>query len=217
MQVKRVDIDGPALGDPQAGVWQNLLSRKVALTPTPVAMQGSKYILGKWKDGEFGHLGALGLQALHNGTDIAFRLEWACEPRSDTPLDNDQFADAAALLFPLSDTAPIIMGIEGAPVNIWHWRADRPKAARNNVAEGIGTSRFSKSGPTVATQAAHHHGRWFVVFRRALVATPPSAETADFHPGQTHRVAAAIWNGANAERAGLKAYSPEWVELDLEA
>jgi len=30
-------------------------------------------------------------------------------------------------------------------------------------------------------------------------------------------VALAVWRGANAERAGLKAFSPEWVELTLEA
>lgn len=217
MLAKRLDIDAETLGDPEATLWGRFVSRKVALVATPAGLQNSKYILAKWSDGQFGQTSALGLQAAHNGTELAFRLEWECAPRSDAPLDNDQFADAAALLFPLSESAPLIMGAEGAPVNIWHWRADRPKAARNNVAAGIGTSRLTGNGPAIATRAVHHGGRWFLVLRRALTVTPPVAEAVQFETGKTHRVALAIWKGSNAERAGLKAYSPEWVELTLEA
>ena len=109
------------------------------------------------------------------------------------------------------------MGTEGAPVNIWHWRADRPKAARNNIAEGIGTSRLTNAAPVVSTQAAHLGGRWALVFRRVLASDTPAAAAAQFTPGASHRLAVALWSGANAERAGLKAFSPEWVELELEA
>ena len=217
MLAKRLDIDAESLGDPEAAHWSRFTARKVALVATPVGLQNSKYILGKWVDGQFGQTGALGLQAAHNGSELAFRLEWECATRSDVPLDNDQFADAAALLFPLSESAPLIMGADGAPVNIWHWRADRPKAARNNVAAGIGTSRLTNTGPAITTRAVHQHGRWFLVLRRALVVNPPAPEAVQFEPGQNHKVALAIWKGSNAERAGLKAYSPEWVELELEA
>lgn len=217
MLAKRIDADASTLSDPEAGIWSKLVSRKVALVPAPAALQNSKYILGKWNDGEFGHLSALGLQALHNGTEIAFRLEWECEQRSDAPIDNHQFADAAALLFPLSEGSPLMMGAEGAAVNLWYWRADRPKSARNNVATGIGTSRLTLNGPEILTQAVHRHGRWFMVFRRTLTAPPQAIETTSFESGQSHRLAVAVWNGANAERAGLKAFSPEWVEFTLEA
>jgi len=37
-----------------------------------------------------------------------------------------------------------------------------------------------------------------------------------FKAGQSYRTALAVWSGANAERAGLKAFSPQWVELTLE-
>ncbi len=194
MLAKRLDIDAESLGDPEAAHWSRFTARKVALVATPVGLQNSKYILGKWVDGQ-----------------------WECATRSDAPLDNDQFADAAALLFPLSESAPLIMGAEGAPVNIWHWRADRPKAARNNVAAGIGTSRLTNTGPAITTRAVHQHGRWFLVLRRALAVNPPAPEAVQFEPGRNHKVALAIWKGSNAERAGLKAYSPEWVELELEA
>ena len=217
MLVRKRDIDVEKLGDPEAAHWGSSVSRKVALVAAPASLQITKYIQGKWSDGQFGQTSELGLQAAHNGRELAFRLEWECTPRSDAALDNDQFADAAALLFPLSESAPLIMGAEGAPVNIWHWRADRPKAARNNVAAGIGTSRLTNTGPAITTRAVHQHGRWFLVLRRALAVNPPAPEAVQFEPGRNHKVALAIWKGSNAERAGLKAYSPEWVELELEA
>ena len=89
--------------------------------------------------------------------------------------------------------------------------------AHNNVAVGIGTSRLTSS-PLISTRAEHTHGRWALVFRRALAAdATAAAEVAPFDPGKAYRVALAVWRGANAERAGLKAFSPEWVELTLEA
>lgn len=218
MLAKRVDVESGALGDPGAPLWGRFPARKVALVPTPVGMQPSKYVQGKWRDGQFGHTRSAGLQAAHNGTELALRLEWECERRIDAVTDNDQFADAAALLFPLTEASPLMMGAEGAPVNLWYWRADRPKTAHNNVADGIGTSRLTSS-PLIATQAAHAQGRWALVFRRALAAAPaPGGEAlVGFEPGGTYRAAVALWTGANAERAGLKAFSPEWVELTLEA
>lgn len=219
MLAKRVDVGAEELGDPAAAMWERFSARKVALVPTPVGMQPSKYIIAKWRDGEFGHTSAAGLQAAHNGQDLAFRLEWECEKPVAKIDDNDQFADAAALLFPLSDDAPLIMGMEGAPVNIWYWRADQPKSGLNNVADGIGTSRLTSS-PLITTRGAHADGRWTLVFRRVLSA-PPGAPAvggvAQFEPGRDYRLAVALWSGANSERAGLKAYSPVWVELSLEA
>lgn len=217
MLAKRVDVGSDVLGDPQAALWGQFAARKVALMPAPVGMQGSKYVLARWRDGEFGHTSAAGLQCAHNGREIAFRLEWECEKPVASVIDNDQFSDAAALLFPLTDAAPLMMGSEGAPVNIWHWRADRPKAGRNNVAEGIGTSRLTNAAPVVSTQAAHRSGRWALIFRRVLASGTPAAAAAQFTAGGDYRLAVAVWNGANGERAGLKAFSPEWVELKLEA
>lgn len=219
MQAKRVDVESGVLGNPGAPLWAAFPARKVALVPAPVGLQPSKYVQGKWRDGQFGHTRSAGLQAAHNGQELAFRLEWVCEQRADGGKDNDQFADAAALLFPLTEASPLMMGAEGAPVNIWYWRADRSQAAHNNVAEGIGTSRLTSS-PLIATQAAHGQGRWALVFRRALAvpaAAPASASVVGFSPGGSCRAAVAVWSGAGAERAGLKAFSPEWVELELEA
>lgn len=87
----------------------------MALVPTPVGLQRSKYIFGKWRDGQFGQTSALGIQAVHDSAELALRLEWECEQPAATVTDNDQFAGAAALLFPLSEASPLMMGAEGAP------------------------------------------------------------------------------------------------------
>ncbi len=214
MLAKRIDVAPEALGEPMAVLWEQFPARKVALTPAPMGLQPSKYILAKWQDGQFGHTAAVGLQAAHNGRELCIRLEWECTTRTEAVKDNDQFADAAALLFPLTESASLLMGAKGAPVSLWHWRAHRPKAARHNVAEGIGTSSLVRGGPEIVTRAVYHAGRWSVVFRRALAAEGPGV--VGFEPGRSYRTALAVWSGANAERAGLKAFSPEWVELSLE-
>ena len=66
MLAKRLDIDAESLGDPEAAHWSRFTARKVALVATPVGLQNSKYILGKWVDGQFGQTGALGLQPLRS-------------------------------------------------------------------------------------------------------------------------------------------------------
>ena len=110
-----------------------------------------------------------------------FKLEWAAANPKQKRMENDDFPDRAALLFPLS---------KDAPVNIWYWRADRPKAAR------------------------HRDGRWSVVFARGLAA---GKEAASFSVGGKVNVALAVWQGVSAERGGLKAFSPEWIETTLAA
>lgn len=214
MQAKRIEVAPEGLGEPMAVLWEGFAARKVALTPTPMGLQPGKYIQAKWQDGQFGHTDAVGLQAAHNGTELCIRLEWESKTRADSVRDNDEFADAAALLFPLSETASLLMGAQGAPVSLWHWRAHRPKTARNNVAEGIGTSSRVRGGPDIVTRAVYHEGRWAVVFRRVMAAEGPGVVS--FEAGKSYRTALAVWSGANAERAGLKAFSPQWVELTLE-
>lgn len=214
MLAKRIDVAPEALGEPMAVLWEGFPARKVALTPAPLGLQPSKYILAKWQDGQFGHTDAVGLQAAHNGGELCIRLEWECAQRAEVVRDNGEFPDAAALLFPLSETASLLMGGKGSPVSLWHWRAHRPKTARQNVAEGIGTSSLVRSGPEIVTRSVYHAGRWAVVFRRVMAATDPGVVS--FAPGGSYRAALAVWSGANAERAGLKAFSPQWVELTLE-
>ena len=46
---------------------------------------------------------------------------------------------------------------------------------------------------------------------------PGSGEFAVFAPGQPAKIAFAIWEGSNAERAGQKAVSGIFTEFELEA
>jgi DMSO reductase family type II enzyme heme b subunit len=36
-------------------------------------------------------------------------------------------------------------------------------------------------------------------------------------PGAVSKIAFAVWQGSDQERAGLKAFSPDWQELELDA
>lgn len=73
------------------------------------------------------------VSSLHNGKQIAFLLEWDDIVVDQEVLRSEDFRDAAAIQFPLrsdalhrsGDAEPsFTMGEKGAPVNIWHWKAD---------------------------------------------------------------------------------------------
>jgi DMSO reductase family type II enzyme heme b subunit len=199
--------------NPDATLWGDAMAEKIALVPAPVVMQPSKYIQGKWKDGDFGRTAEVSCKAVHNGKDIAFRLEWAAATPKQSRDENTDFPDAAALLFPLTKNASLIMGSENGPVNIWYWRADRPQAAKSNIATGIGTSQVVEE-KAIACAARHKDGRWSVVLTRAMTAGENAAR---FSAGSKVNIAFAVWEGANSERGGLKAFSPQWISATLDA
>ncbi len=215
MIITKMSIDAKELGDPASSIWEQTVAKKVPLYPTPVAMQPSKYIVGKWKDGEFGMTTALGVQALHNGDEIAFRLEWESDDGKQTIRDNDDFPDAAALMFPFKEDATLMsMGSEDNPVNVWHWKAHHPEVAPSNVITGIGTSEVVEKG-AVITQASYQQGRWQLVLRRKMNLFSSEAPAIQFITGNKLKVAFAVWAGSNSERGGLKSFSPNWLEFEL--
>lgn len=216
MRVKQLDIEAQGFGDPDSDVWSGITARKVSLVPAPVALQPSKYIQAKWKDGEFGKVGSLGVQVLHNGKELAIRLEWENTQSNVRRFENNDFPDGAAILFPLSKHAPLFMGAPGEPVDIWHWQADRPDTAYGNLATGIGTSKVMDEDAAV-TQSLYRGGRWMVVYRRAMSVKTPATEAAQFAVDKPIKMAFAVWDGGNAERGGLKAFSPEWLEVTPES
>jgi DMSO reductase family type II enzyme heme b subunit len=68
---------------------------------------------------------AVTVRALHNGTQVAFLLEWQDATRNDATLRVDDFRDGAAIQFPVLEGQPFYcMGQLGGDVNIWHWKAD---------------------------------------------------------------------------------------------
>ena len=83
------------------------------------------------------------------------------------------------------------------------------------IARGYSTSqRRPANASGLAARGRHEDGRWVVVFQRPL--RPASDEFAAFEPGTSAKIAFAVWDGSNAERAGQKAVSGAFIELPLD-
>jgi hypothetical protein len=187
---------------------------------------------------------ALGLRSVHNGTDIAFLLEWQDNTKNDR-LSPGTFRDGAAIGLPLGDApAFFCMGQLDHYINIWHWKADwqsdidRRAARAGESKSGTGEVRRFEVIPrrissvedlvgggfsTLTTKVAQGRvqgnaiwkdGVWRVVMRRGLASSDPENE-ARLEPGRLQAVAFAIWNGENKERNGQKAVAP-WFQLSID-
>jgi DMSO reductase family type II enzyme heme b subunit len=217
MITQRVKVPDAALRDPHSSVWSSVQEESLGLTPTPLGLQPSPYIIVSRATMEIGRVKQVRVRSAHNGGTIAFHLGWEDSSRDVKTLDTNVFPDGAGILFPLKGDAPIsTMGDETHPVNAWYWRADRPGQAHNNVAGGLGTTRVTEQ-KSIAVSAEWGQGRWQVVFSRGLQVPAPEGEAIQFGAGTAVKVAFAVWEGANGERAGIKAFSPEWLSLTLDA
>jgi DMSO reductase family type II enzyme heme b subunit len=202
--------------DPAAKAWRIQKPDDLALMGTPVGLQPTAAIRVAWAGKPIGTVSATRVSAIHNGEAIAFRLEWASPSENSAIVDNDSFPDAAAIALPVVPDAPLMtMGAPGMAVNAWYWRADEPDGARQLIAEGLGTSR-TWDRKIVRGRGTWKEGRWRVVIARPLqIATDEPA--AQLEPGRETGFGVAIWDGSNAERAGIKAFSGDWKPLALEA
>jgi DMSO reductase family type II enzyme heme b subunit len=183
---------------------------------TPVGLQPTGAIRNTWISRKIGAVSAVGVAAVHDGSQLAFRLEWE-DPVADRAVDDPTaFVDAAAVLLPAVVGAPsVTMGAPGLAVNAWYWRADADGRGRHVVAEGLGTTR-TVDVELVRGRGTWRDGRWRVVITRALrVAT--AEPVAQLRSGEVTGFAVAIWDGAHAERGGIKAFSGDWQELRLAA
>lgn len=104
-------IKGPLPEEPLAAVWDKVPGVRVPLILLWQRQESPDSVLVK---------------AVHNGSEIAFLLEWEDPRVAGNLLRSQDFPDAAAIQFSLTPQAPnFIMGEKGKPVNIWHWRMDR--------------------------------------------------------------------------------------------
>jgi hypothetical protein len=187
---------------------------------------------------------ALGLRSVHNGTDIAFLLEWQDNTKNDR-LSPGTFRDGAAIGLPLGDApAFFCMGQLDHYINIWHWKADwqsdidrraaragesksgtgevrrfeviprRISSVEDLVGGGFSTLTTKVTQGRVQGNAIWKDGVWRVVMRRGLASSDPENE-ARLEPGRLQAVAFAIWNGENKERNGQKAVAP-WFQLFID-
>ncbi len=68
----------------------------------------------------------LTVRAVHDGDRIALLLAWADETHDATALRPQDFRDAAAIQFSLTEDPPFFaMGELGSKVNIWMWKSER--------------------------------------------------------------------------------------------
>lgn len=107
-------LTGPVPGDnPDAGEW-DVRPFDVALTPqnitTPMLAEASVDVVR--------------VRSLHDGSHIAFLLEWA-DSAADEIEAVGRFRDAVAVQLPIGadSQASFTMGGVGAPVHIVHWKA----------------------------------------------------------------------------------------------
>ena len=207
--------------DPDARVWRSVPAQAIALAGAPSALQPTAAVRAAFPEGSIGAIKAVTVAVVHNGSDIAFRLQWQ-DASADTGADGQDdtgFPDAAAVLFPTHANAPLMsMGAPGLPVNAWYWRADEPGQGRNVSAEGLGTTA-TVDRDLVKVKGQHRDGAWHVVIARALHATA-SRPVAQLGAGGRIGVSLAIWEGSRGERAGIKAFAlgphAGWHELVLD-
>ena len=214
MKVRRVAAANESLLDPDGSSWTGVDTHAIKLAPAPVAMVASVSPQIAMSRGH-GKVQQLSTCIVHNGETLSIRLSWEDPVKDDRIQDLDRFVDAAAVLFPLlEDANPLTMGDEKNPVNAWLWRADRDEPF-DVIARGYSTSERRPGGSSgLAARGLHRDGAWAVVFQRPL--RPGTGEFARFEPGGSARIAFAVWEGSNAERAGQKAVSGTFLDLELD-
>ena len=107
-------IEGDLPTTPEDAVWA-----KVA--PMTLPLSGQVITRPVWPEPT---ARALTVRSVHNGTDIAFLLEWQDNTKNDR-LTPGTFRDGVAIGLPLGDApAFFCMGQLDHYINIWHWKAD---------------------------------------------------------------------------------------------
>ncbi|MGE0471837.1 MAG: putative Nitrite oxidoreductase, membrane subunit [Candidatus Nitrospira kreftii] len=185
---------------------------------------------------------ALTVRSIHNGTDIAFLLEWQDNTKNDR-LTPGTFRDGVAIGLPLGDApAFFCMGQLDHYINIWHWKADwqsdidrraartsekkeggvrtfeviprRASSVEDLIGGGFSTLTTKEKQGRVQGQAFWKDGIWHVVMRRPLQSDEQENE-AKLVPGRVQAISFSVWNGENKERNGQKAVAP-WFYLRLD-
>lgn len=185
---------------------------------------------------------ALTVRSVHNGTDIAFLLEWQDNTKNDR-LTPGTFRDGVAIGFPLGDApAFFCMGQLDHYINIWHWKADwqsdidrraarapekkeggvrtfeviprRVSSVEDLIGGGFSTLTTKDKQGRVQGQGFWKDGVWHVMMRRPLLSEEQENE-ATLVPGRIQTVSFSVWNGENKERNGQKAVAP-WFQLRID-
>lgn len=196
---------------PDAAQWAQSERHSVDMIATPLAMQPTGYIIKSWTDKPYGRITKLDVEAVHDGSTFAIRFNWDVPPATER---GDDFPPAVAFALPVKALPPLVlMGTKEAPIHILRWQGGRHTGVRTIVAGGIGTTNH---GPDVGQKGVgKQEGNHFTaVITRALGG---GAGAAPLKPGATTKIGFAAWDGGNEERAGIKSFSVDWIDLALDA
>jgi DMSO reductase family type II enzyme heme b subunit len=211
----RVSAPSDTLLDPEAAEWSGVRTEPIQLLATPLLLQPSEYVQTKWGALKHGETKEIRVAAAHNRDAIFFRMEWDDATDDSRPDDMADFPDQVGVMLPLKDDAVMEqMGDPAKPVNMWLWRGD-VETPHYVTAEGRGTTTRHPESP-LRGRGAWRDGVWSVVISRPFNVNLPAAFVVPLAPGMTHKCSFAIWQGANKERAGLKAYVPVWQPLEIQ-
>jgi complex iron-sulfur molybdoenzyme family reductase subunit gamma len=203
--------------DPQAAVWAQAEETLVDMLPTTLALQPTEYIQKTFANRPYGEVTSVRVRCLHNGDAMFIRIEWPT-PNPSRELNNvNAFADGCGVLFPVAGDAIITeMGSVSQPVNAWHWRADFNDKPNSVTSTSRGTSVRYTTNPLLA-RSIWKDGKWQVAMGRPFVVAEPHRRMIELKPATTVKAGFAVWRGSNQERGGIKAYSPAWNDLIIEA
>jgi len=232
MTIRSRVVEGDVPNAPEDAAWSKV-------SPMTIPLSGQIITRPVWPEPT---ARALVVRSVHNGTDIAFLLEWQDNTKNDR-LTPGTFRDGIAIGLPLGDApAFFCMGQLDHYINIWHWKADWQtdidrRAARTSekkeggvrtfeviprrissvedlIGGGFSTLTTKEKQGRVQGKALWKDGVWRVVMRRPLASEEPENE-AKLIPGRVQTVSFAVWNGENKERNGQKSVAP-WFQLAID-
>jgi DMSO reductase family type II enzyme heme b subunit len=148
----------------------------------------------------------LSVKAIHDGGDIAFRMEWNDISASSEVFEPKDFGDRAVIM--LNANRICQMGSPTNPTNMWFWNAaDKTQgpygSVQNLLGGGIGNTTHTSGDDNIQVVSNHTGNEWQVVMSRPLAAVDPGDQF-EFALGITTEVAFALYDGAYKQRNGAK-------------
>jgi DMSO reductase family type II enzyme heme b subunit len=146
------------------------------------------------------------VKAIHDGIDIAFRMEWNDTSASSDVFEPKDFGDRAVIM--LNANRICQMGSPTNPTNMWFWNAaDKTQgvygSVQNLLGGGLGTITHTSGDDNIQVVSNHTGNQWQVVMSRPLAAVDPGDQF-EFTLGVTTEVAFALYDGAYKQRNGSK-------------
>lgn len=216
IRVGKVSASDKQILNCKADIWSRINGQKIETAATPLANQPSPYIKATFDEKKIGAVKEIWIKALHNQKSIFFCLNWQSKTPNYEIGDVGIFPDAVAVLLPFKDpekTQIKEMGSKEYPTNSWYWRPDFDEKPKNQVAHGLSTSLYTET-TSIVSVSEWKDGSWVVVMGRPMKV---KEEAVNVTPGTKTAIGIAVWEGANGERGGVKAFSKEWREMIIDA